>query len=136
MTAPLVVIDTSVLFSYALHPNRNYAIWESVLSGEIVALACDATLTELRDVACRHISFDAVDAFVHDFLKVARVVPNPSTLFVLRDDHDDSVFFNLAIENQAHYLISYDKAHVIAVRESGHPQHQEIGRLAPDLRVL
>ncbi len=136
MTKPIVVLDTSVLFSYVHNPSRRYAVLDAVHDGDLTAVACSSTLAELRDVSLRFFEADRLDSFLKHFLPAVTLVPEPQVRFNLYDDPKDSIFFNLAIETGASYLVSFDKGHILAVNNPHHPQHDELRKLSRGLRVF
>jgi putative PIN family toxin of toxin-antitoxin system len=136
MTTPVVVFDTSVLFSYVFKPGRPYSVLEALRAGRLIAVTCGSMIAELREVSLRHVQSAQVDAFINEFLRLAKLFPDPPNHFVHQTDPKDSVFFDLAIEARADYLVTYDEAHVLAVREVAHAQHESLVRLAPDLKIV
>ena len=139
------VLDTSLLVSLAGRPDRPFATRAAVDDGRLVAVACPATLEELRDVLSRegirrayapHLDPPKDEEFARDLASRAILLPDPPGVFDLRSDPDDSVFFNLAIAAAAELLVSFDRRHVLAVGDPSHPQHDELRHLAPGLRIL
>ena len=140
-----VVYDTSLLVSLAGRPDRPFATREALNDGRLVAVVCPATLAELKDVLGReavrtfytpHLDLPEAEAFVRWLVGRAVLADDPPAAFALRDDPKDSVFFDLAIANGCELLVSFDRRHVLAVAEPGHPQHDELVRLAPGLRPV
>jgi predicted nucleic acid-binding protein len=74
--------------------------------------------------------------FLAEYRSLARLIPPPSERFALQIDPKDSLFINIAIEAQAEILTTFNVRHILAVREPGNPQYEELGRLAPNLRLL
>jgi putative PIN family toxin of toxin-antitoxin system len=134
--APLVVLDTSVLFSYIHNAKRQFAIRDAIKSGDLTAVLCDFTLGELTEVALRFHDRATVDGFVTEICKNALTILDPPARFTLLSDANDSIFFNLAIESKANYLVTYDKAHILPIRETVHQQHAELTRLSPNLKIF
>jgi putative PIN family toxin of toxin-antitoxin system len=135
MRTPLVVFDTSVLFSYVFKPGRPYFLLASLRSGRLIAVSCGSILSELRDVSLRHVQVAQLEGFTSEFLRLAEVLPDPAKHFVHQTDPKDSVFFDLAIETRADYLVTYDEAHILAVGDPANAQHAALMQLAPNLKI-
>jgi putative PIN family toxin of toxin-antitoxin system len=139
----LVVIDTDVLVSTAGHPDKRFAVWEAVRARRVTAISSDAAIAELESVAARSIVQSALPlleknlpSFLAEYRSLAQLIGPPPQRFILRIDPKDSLFFNIAIEAQADILTSFNVRRILPVGETGHPQNEELRRLAPKLRLL
>src|SRR5262249_40218156 len=136
-------IDTDVLVSTAGHPDKRFALWEAVRGGRVIAVTSDNAIAEFEAVAARPIVREALPlleaslaSFLKEYRSLARLIPEPPSRFVLEVDPKDSLFFNLAIESRADVLTTFNVRHILPVREPGHAQHDELQRLASQLRLL
>jgi putative PIN family toxin of toxin-antitoxin system len=144
MADPLiVVVDTDVLISTAAHPDKPFAIWSAIRTGDIIAVSTELAIAEFELVAVRPIVRAALpqletnsSRFLAEYRRLARLLPAPLERFVLRADPKDSLFLNLAIEARAHVLTSFNTRHILALREPAHPQHHDFKSLAPQLTLL
>lgn len=139
----LVVLDTNILVSTAGHPDKRFALWEALRAGRMSAVATEVAITELEQVAARPNVLSTLPLlkknfppFLAEYRSFVRLIPPPPERFVLRADPKDSLFFNIAIEAGAEILTTFDVRHILPVREHGHPQKEDLRRLAPNLRLL
>jgi putative PIN family toxin of toxin-antitoxin system len=139
----LVVIDTDILVSTAGHPDKRFAIWEALRAGRIIAVTCEAAIAELQLVVTRPNVQSALPlleknfpSFLAEYRSLAQLIAPPPERFILQIDPKDSLFFNIAIESRAAILTTFNGRHILPVREPGHPQFEELRRLARNLRLL
>lgn len=139
----LVVIDTDILVSTAGHPDKRFALWEALRAGRMTAVTSVAAIAELEHVAARPKVLSTLpllernfSSFLAEYRSFARIIPQPPERFVLRVDPKDSLLFNIAIEARTEILTTFNVRHILPVREPGNPQHKELRRLAPNLRLL
>jgi putative PIN family toxin of toxin-antitoxin system len=113
----LAVYDCMLFFRAATRPSRVHPLFQLVDQGEVVlALGADV-LAEVRAVLSRPkliarypaLTSQAVDAFVAQYLRLAKWVDPTPEHYVLLRDPKDSKYLNLAIEAAAPYLVSDDK---------------------------
>ena len=140
-----VVFDTSVLLSVAGRPGTVYSTWKAVIDGKIHAFTSETALAELKDVLSRPkirehygVSLDPLNVirFIAAYRSIATVSVVVPARFKLNADPKDSQFLNLAIEVQANILVTFDEAHILPLRDSSHPQYEELKLLAPNLKLL
>jgi putative PIN family toxin of toxin-antitoxin system len=140
-----VVFDTSVLVAFAGRPGATFATWESLRAGEIAAFTSDLAIAELREVLSRpelHSHYGAaldplnIERFILQIRSLATMAPEPPHHFVVQADPKDSLFVNLAIASKADFLVTFDMAYLLRLRDAAHPQYQELKRLAPQLAVV
>ena len=140
-----VVFDTSVLVSFAGRPSATFATLESLRAGEIAAFTSDLAIAELREVLSRPelrshygAALDPlnIERFILQIRSLATVIADPPRHFIVQADPKDSLFVNLAIESKADFLVTFDMAHLLRLRNAAHPQYQELKRLAPQLAVV
>lgn len=114
MTRPSVVLDTNIVLDWLVFGNAEcVSLGERVRSGDWRWIASDAMRQELEAV----LQYPAIQRWQPDVEQVQRcwlewvcVVPD-SALSPLRcTDGDDQKFIDLAIEHQARWLISRDRA--------------------------
>ncbi|WP_024539519.1 putative toxin-antitoxin system toxin component, PIN family [Comamonas badia] len=107
------VVDTNVLLSRLLVPSgvAGRAVDKALAEG--VLLMSDATLAELARVLSRpkfdrYLSIDERQQFLRLLGGVARIVPIHHRVTACRDPKDD-MFLHVALNGEAHALISGDR---------------------------
>ncbi len=100
---------------------------EFVAPGILTPVVCPAVLDEVRDVLgrpeVRRKNLELTDVRVDEFLgyvsRVSRSFPNPPTIQALPRDPDDEPYLNLALTENADYLVTWDNDMLDLVRQIG-----------------
>lgn len=105
-----------LFFRAALRPGNIHPLFDLVDQGRVeIALSPDV-LAEVRDVLTRPkltakypaLTTQAVDAFLAQYLRLARWIDSVPEHYTLLRDPKDSKYLNLAIEASAPYVVSDD----------------------------
>ncbi len=91
--------------------------WELVKDGSVELIVGSAVLDEVQDVLTRpktqtrfsKATREAVEVFVDEILEQATFVKSVKQHFNYPRDPKDEPYINLAIESEAHYIVSRDK---------------------------
>lgn len=118
MSRPIVVFDCMVFLQAAASaegPSR--ACLELARTGQIELVASSSILAEIKEVLGRpkvrkkfpSLTDDKVDLYLKDVQGLSRLAEAQSTLQQLPRDPKDEPYLNLALGEQARYLVSWDK---------------------------
>lgn len=123
---PGIVIDTQVLMDWMVFKNLAVApLVTAVCSGRVTWLATDSMRDEMRHVLARGVAA----AYQPDFALIEQLFDRHAQIcaaaavsprLVCRD-RDDQKFIDLALERQARWLVSRDKA-VLALTRRARPR--------------
>jgi uncharacterized protein len=109
---PRIVVDTNALISRLLLPDSipGQAVRKAVDSGQL--LVSEATMLELVEVLGRpkfdrYISMEDRRDFFRLLVRIAELVPVNYAVHACRDPKDD-MFLELAVNGQAHLIITQD----------------------------
>lgn len=123
-----VVLDTNVVLDLLLFAEPGAApLGEALARGQLRALACDRMLDELGTVLRRGLAQARgadTDAVVSRWAGQVERVAAPAPGWALRcTDGDDQVFIDLALERQARWLVTRDRA-VLRLARRAARQHR------------
>lgn len=107
-----IVIDTNILVSFAIRPNRNFEQLFDYIAEHGVTLISEATITELfsvlrRDKFRKYISQNDATDYVEWYTGVSELVPVVKNVKACRDPKDDK-FLSLAVAGKANCIIAGD----------------------------
>ena len=114
-----VVIDTNILISALGWKGNPNEIFIRVLEGEFELIISQKQIEELREVMnYTRFSFteEQKSRFITLLLDVAKVVEVSGKLKVIKEDPDDDIILETAIENNADFIISGDD-HLLKLKE-------------------
>lgn len=114
-----VVLDTNVLVSAMLVPNRNPAqIVRLVLVGEVNLVISQEIIEEARRVFLypklvkmmkrNKVSPDDLDVVIDKICSIAVMTPGERTVDVIKDDPSDNAVLACAVEGETDYIVSGD----------------------------
>jgi uncharacterized protein len=104
--APKVVLDTNILVSALLHPDRNAGIiLQLVIEERITSYTSQEIVDEVREVMTRF----PFSALVQYYLEHSHLVTPTVHIHVCRDPTDDK-FLECAITTETDFIISGDRA--------------------------
>jgi putative PIN family toxin of toxin-antitoxin system len=107
-----VVVDTNILVSFAIRPNKNFERVFDHIAAQGVTLVSEDTLAELVDVLNRekfrkYIPFSRVIDYVEWYVAISETVPATEPVVACRDPKDDK-FLALALAGKADCIIAGD----------------------------
>lgn len=113
MNKPRVILDTNILISYNLRPNRTIIQAVRAAFDHGIVLMSQETFDELRNVLLRFVKRQYVTAqeaseFLAAIVEIAEWVKILETVQACRDPEDNK-FLELAVNGQAEYLVTGDK---------------------------
>lgn len=120
-----VVIDTNVFVSAFIghKPSAAKQVYQSVLKKQIIHVTSALILSEFEEVMKRpyiykyhKLTSKEVRNVIIALSKISYVVPGKVTLSGITTDPDDVMFFEAALEGNAHYIVSGDP-HLLVVKE-------------------
>jgi hypothetical protein len=132
-----LVVDTNVIVSGLLWSGPPNRILKWVRDGQVVLIACESTINELKRVIQykRFVNRLSVlkktppEAIAYT-MNLVTFVPNPPDIpQVISEDPFDNIFLALASENKAHLIVSGDH-HLLDIEE-----YNSIQILTPSLTV-
>jgi uncharacterized protein len=91
--------------------------WELVISGQVELIVSSEIIDEIRDVLTRPETQDQftkatdenVTVFIDEIIEFATFVPFPPKKFSYSRDPKDEPYINLAVAEEAQYIVSRDK---------------------------
>jgi putative PIN family toxin of toxin-antitoxin system len=112
----LAVYDCMLFFRAAARPRLARPHFDFAHRGQVTLCLSPDVLGEIRDVLTRPklvakfpaLTTEAVDAFLAQYLSMAKWTSKMPEHFVLARDPDDSKYLNLAIEAGAPYVVTSD----------------------------
>lgn len=113
MTKCRVILDTNIFISYLLRPNPPLSEAIRAAFDRCIVLVSQDTFDELRSVTerfvkRRYVTVQEASEFLGSLVEVAEWVKILETVQACRDAKDDK-FLELAINGQAHYLVTGDQ---------------------------
>jgi putative PIN family toxin of toxin-antitoxin system len=112
-----VVLDSNVIISAILFGGHPRAVLELAIRGDIELLLSIAILDEVRDVLMRPkfgLSAEQVIRIIDELHAISKVI-NPSiTINAVKNDPDDNMVLECAVEAKAEYIITGD-SHLLEV---------------------
>lgn len=114
-----IVLDTNILISALGWKGNPKEIFRRVLEGEFELFMAEKQLEELKEVM-NYPKFafteDQKSRFLTLLLSVAKVVETSGKLKVIKEDPDDDIILESAIENNVDFIISGDD-HLLKIKE-------------------
>ena len=115
---PKAVLDTNILVSAFITPRGTPAkLLQAWRTEHFDLVTSPPILEELQDALCRHkltrryhLSLDDIRNFVTLLARLSIVVPGTTTVSAAIPDPDDLMVLATAIESQAAYLVTGDRA--------------------------
>ncbi len=116
MSIPCVIYDTMVTLQAAVHPERKYATIEAVEDKRLTLCTSPELVAELRDVLTRPslaskfpaLTPQRIAVFLDSLNLISTSFETVPELFTWPLHPDDDHLFNLAIEAQANYLVTWE----------------------------
>lgn len=107
-----VVVDTNILVSFAIRPNRNFEQLFDYLAKQGITLISDDTIAELFTVLNRkkfrkYIRQDSAMDYIEWYVGISESVAVRESVIACRDPKDDK-FLALAVEAKADCIIAGD----------------------------
>lgn len=107
-----VVIDTNILVSFAIRPNRYFEIIFDHIAAQGTLLVSEATIAELfgvlrREKFRKYIPLEQAADYVEWYMSIAELVAVTESIVACRDPQDDK-FLSLAVSGKANYIIAGD----------------------------
>ena len=133
-----VVADTNVLVSSFLTKGKPRAFLNVALRRRFKLVISQPIVDEVRDVLRRekfrrYLSRKEAEGFIERLIQIADVVEVKSNFKVIKDDPDDDVILNTALDGKADYIVSGD-GHLLALREFRGIEILNVGELLEKLR--
>jgi putative PIN family toxin of toxin-antitoxin system len=138
-----VVYDTMLFLQAAVQPTRVHRSFQAVREGLITLCLSAELLAEVHDVLTRQkvrekfptLTPDAVASFVTEVAAMATIFDHVPNLFTWPADPDDDHIFNLAIQAQADYLVTWE-TRMLKLADDLSESGALLRRLVPQLRIL
>jgi predicted nucleic acid-binding protein len=141
------VYDVMIFFQWATlpadEPNRIHGTLRALLDGDIRLCMSKASLDEVRKVLTDEelvidypaLTPDRVAAILDKALEYADWFDTVPRHFSLAAHTKDDHLFNLAIESDAKYLVTFEKR-ILAMQNGQTADARRLRRLAPSLRIV
>lgn len=114
-----VVVDTNVLVSAAIVQGRQFEILKLVKLGKIKLIISPNILKEFEEVISRKkfgFSKEQVSLAINQILEIAEIVIPLQKISIVKDDPDDNIILECALESNANIIISGD-THLLDLKE-------------------
>jgi putative PIN family toxin of toxin-antitoxin system len=107
-----VIVDTNILVSFAIRPNREFELLFDSIARAGVLLVSEDTIAELRGVLTRrrfrkYVSLESTMDYIDWYAGISELVEIGERLAVCRDPRDDK-FLELAVAGRADFIVSGD----------------------------
>ena len=99
-----VVLDTNVLVSATITQGKQFEFLELAKLGKIKIVTSPSIVEEFKEV----ISREQVSVAIKQILEIAEIVIPQHKLNVIREDIDDNVVLECALESNADFIVSGD----------------------------
>jgi uncharacterized protein len=125
-----VVIDTNILISFAIRPNRNFERIFDHVAAHGVSLVSEDTLTELFDVLTRdkfrkYIPLDQSIDYVEWYAAISEQIIVTDHIIACHDPKDDK-FLSIAVSGQADCIIAGDHHLLDMIQFNGIPVYSPV----------
>lgn len=114
-----VVYDTNVLISAFIAESYPREAFRMVLGGKVMLLASEELLAEFESVLSRE-KFGFTKLQINDMIlmvkRASKIVAPQQKLNIIKQDPDDNVILECAIEGKAGYIVSGDR-HLLALKQ-------------------
>lgn len=114
-----IVLDTNVLVSAAMHPRKSRMLLELGLAERFVIVTSDLLLEEFAGVTSRPKFAEGAQVakeFASAINSSCKKINMKSSLRVIRDDPNDDIMVNTAIDGKADYIVTGD-SHLMELRK-------------------
>lgn len=143
MNSHRIVFDCMVFVQLIASRGPAFQCYERVTSEGDQLVVSTETLAELAEVLHRPdlrkrlpgITPERADALLHHLRGLALVMTDVQPRFRFPPDPKDEPYLNLAIESQAHYLVTRDKA-ILGLCEPLNPLRHQFSKLNPWVLIL
>lgn len=141
---PRVVYDAMVFFQWAALPaDRTHATIQAVFNGSVRLILSHDLIAELRDllnrpaIQAKFKSPDPLDIelFLETVSAVSDILPIVNQTFSWKQHPDDDHVFNLAIDAQADFLVTWERR-LLQIAELDPQAASELKKLAPQLQIV
>ncbi len=143
---PRAIYDAMVMLQWAALPPqgpRSHATVTALSTGRLRLAMSLRLLDELRGLFCRpelrarlpSLTPAHTAAILQKTLEFADWFPNVPSKFTLPQHPKDDHLFDLAIESQADYLVTWE-TRLLKLREAHTPEAKRLRQLAPNLTIL
>lgn len=138
------VYDTMIFFQWAVLPAEQQRRTIEALYDGSVRLCLSAELVrEVRDVLTRPelvarfpaLSIDRVDQVLREAAKHADFFPAVPAIYTWPRHPSDDHIFNLAIESQARFLVTWE-TRILSLATEASPEADQLRVLAPHLQIV
>ena len=117
-----VVLDTNILISGIFWRGNPHKILRMCLQNELFLVTSPAIMVELQDVLRTEKKFelkeDDISLYVWLLLSHSTLIEPVRTIDVIKDDSEDNMVLECAVEGKADYIISGD-SHLLSLGEYG-----------------
>ena len=106
-----VVLDTNVLVSATITQGKQFEFLELAKLGKIKIVTSPSIVEEFKEVISREkfgFSKEQVSVAIKQILEIAEIVIPQHKLNVIREDIDDNVVLECALESNADFIVSGD----------------------------
>ncbi len=114
-----IVLDTNVLVSAAIIQGKQFELLKLAKLGEIKIILSPQIIEEFKEVISRErfgFSKEKINEEVRQILEIAEIIIPKQKLDIVKDDLDDNIILECALEAKANYIISGDE-HLLALKE-------------------
>ncbi len=114
-----IVLDTNVLVSAAIIQGKQFELLKLAKLGEIKIILSPQIIEEFKEVISRErfgFSKEKINEAVRQILEIAEIIIPKQKLDIVKDDLDDNIILECALEAKANYIISGDE-HLLALKE-------------------
>ena len=113
-----VVLDTNILVSATIIQGKQFELLRLAKLGEIKLSASPDIISEFKEVISREkfgFSAEQMSDAVKQILEIAEIVIPQHKLDVIKEDADDNMVLECALESNADFIVSGD-SHLLALR--------------------
>ncbi len=114
-----IVLDTNILISALGWKGNPNEVFRRVVEGEFELIISQNQLDEIKEVmnyAKLGFTEDQKSRFIAILINTAKIVKTSGKLKVIKEDPDDDIILETAVENNAGYIISGDH-HLLKIKE-------------------
>lgn len=114
-----VVVDTNVFVSATIVQGKQFEILKLAKLGKIKLITSPDILKEFEEVISREkfgFSKEQVSLAMKQILEIAEIIIPQHKLNIIKDDPDDNIILECALESGADYIISGD-THLLDLKE-------------------
>jgi len=114
-----VVVDTNILISGLLWDGNESEILKLCKTGEITLIISPDIIIELESVLSRKkfgLTKTEIDSAIGEILSISKIVNPRAIIDIIKEDPDDNIILECAIEGNAELIISGNK-HLFNLKE-------------------